>query len=157
MMYVRFPLSLPNFEDLQHERGIEISHETVRFWWNRFGPMFAAEIRKKRIHQLRAHSPKLFYRTTWKVTITDAGQIYYNHCRQALEGLAEVERAISDLHQTPKGKLNLTAPVAYGENRIAPLVNDFVDRYPELEINLTLTNKMLDLVAESYDLTIRLS
>jgi len=41
MLYVRFPLSLRNVEDLLHERGIEISHETVRFWWNRFGPMFA--------------------------------------------------------------------------------------------------------------------
>ena len=47
MLYVRFPLSLRNVEDLLHERGIEISHETVRFWWNRFGPMFAAEILKK--------------------------------------------------------------------------------------------------------------
>lgn len=47
MMYVRYPLSLRNVEDLLHERGIEISHETVRFWWNRFGPLFAAEIRKK--------------------------------------------------------------------------------------------------------------
>ena len=44
MMYVRFPLSLRNVEDLLHERGIDISHETVRFWWNRFGPMFAAEM-----------------------------------------------------------------------------------------------------------------
>ena len=42
MLYVRFPLSLRNVEDLQHERGIEISHERVRFWWNRLGPMFAA-------------------------------------------------------------------------------------------------------------------
>ena len=49
MMYVRFPLSLRNVEDLLHERGIDISHETVRFWWNRFGPMFAAEIRRKRV------------------------------------------------------------------------------------------------------------
>ena len=56
MMYIRFPLSLRNVEDLLHERGIEISHETVRFWWNRFGPMFAADIRKKRVQQLRAHS-----------------------------------------------------------------------------------------------------
>ena len=47
MMYVRYPLSLRNVEDLLAERGIEISHETVRFWWNRFGPMFAAEIRKR--------------------------------------------------------------------------------------------------------------
>jgi putative transposase len=49
MMYVRFPLSLRQVEDLLHERGVDISHETVRAWWNRFGPMFAAEIRKRRI------------------------------------------------------------------------------------------------------------
>ncbi len=54
MMYVRFPLSLRNVEDLLHERGIDISHETVRFWWNRFGPIFAAEIRRKRTQHLRA-------------------------------------------------------------------------------------------------------
>lgn len=54
MMYVRFPLSLRNVEDLLHERGIDVSHETVRFWWNRFGPMFAAEIRKKRADRMRA-------------------------------------------------------------------------------------------------------
>jgi len=56
MMYVRFPLSLRNVEDLLHERGIDISHETVRFWWNRFGPMFAAEIRRKRADRMRAYS-----------------------------------------------------------------------------------------------------
>ncbi|MGE4612316.1 MAG: IS6 family transposase [Paracoccaceae bacterium] len=56
MLYVRFPLSLRNVEDLLHERGIEISHETVRFWWNRFGPMFAAEIRRKRINRMRSYS-----------------------------------------------------------------------------------------------------
>ena len=46
MMYVRFPLSLRHVEDLLHERGIEVSHESIRFWWNRFGPIFAAELRK---------------------------------------------------------------------------------------------------------------
>ena len=50
MMYVRFPLSLRNVEDLLHERGIDICHETVRYWWNKFSPMFAREIRKKRIY-----------------------------------------------------------------------------------------------------------
>jgi putative transposase len=49
MMYVRYPLSLRQVEDLLHERGIDICHETVRVWWNRFGPLFAAEIKKKRI------------------------------------------------------------------------------------------------------------
>ncbi len=46
MLYVRFPLSLRNVEDLLHERGIDVSYETVRFWWNRFGPSFASEIRR---------------------------------------------------------------------------------------------------------------
>ena len=56
MLYIRFPLSLRNVEDLLHERGIDVSHETVRYWWNRFGPMFASEIRRKRVQQLRAYS-----------------------------------------------------------------------------------------------------
>jgi putative transposase len=67
MMYVRFPLSLRQVEDLLHERGIDVSHETVRAWWNRFGPMFAAEIRKRRIHhrsysRWRWHLDEVFVR-----------------------------------------------------------------------------------------------
>ncbi|MCV2886870.1 IS6 family transposase [Ruegeria aquimaris] len=54
MMYVRFPLSLRNVEDLLHERGIDVSHEAVRFWWHRFGPLFAAEIRKRRIASMKS-------------------------------------------------------------------------------------------------------
>jgi putative transposase len=56
MMYVRFPLSLRNVEDLLHERGIDVSHETVRFWRNRFGPMFAAGVRKTGVSRMRAYS-----------------------------------------------------------------------------------------------------
>jgi len=53
MMYVRFPLSLRNVEDLLFERGIDICHETVRLWWNRFGPLFAADIRRQRVSRMR--------------------------------------------------------------------------------------------------------
>jgi len=56
MMYVRFLRSLRNVEDLLHERGIDVSHETIRFWWSRFGPTFAAEIRRKRIKGMRSYS-----------------------------------------------------------------------------------------------------
>lgn len=52
MLYVRFPLSLRNVEDLLFERGIDVCHETVRFWWNRFGPMFAADIKRQRISRM---------------------------------------------------------------------------------------------------------
>ena len=54
MLYVRFPLSLRNVEDLLHERGIDVSHETIRYWWYRFGPIFAAEIRKRRVEGMRS-------------------------------------------------------------------------------------------------------
>jgi putative transposase len=54
MMYARFPLSLRNAEDLLFERGIDICHETVRLWWNRFGPLFVADIRRRRISRMRA-------------------------------------------------------------------------------------------------------
>ena len=54
MFYIRFPLFLRNVEDLLHERGIDISRETVRYWWDRFGPMFAAEIRRNRVSRMRA-------------------------------------------------------------------------------------------------------
>ena len=54
MLYVRFPLSLRNVEDLLHERGVDVSHETVRYWWHRFGPMFASEIRKRRIEGMKS-------------------------------------------------------------------------------------------------------
>jgi putative transposase len=54
MMYVRFPLSLRHVEDLLFERGIDISHETVRHWWNRFGPMFAADVRRQRVCRMKS-------------------------------------------------------------------------------------------------------
>ncbi|MEQ8369991.1 MAG: IS6 family transposase [Alphaproteobacteria bacterium] len=71
LMYVRYPLSLRQVEDILHERGIDICHETVRFWWNRFGPMFAAEIRKRPIQhrnysQWRWHLDEVFVRINGK-------------------------------------------------------------------------------------------
>ncbi len=75
MMYIRFPLSLRQVEDLLHERGIDISYETVRAWWNRFGPMFAAEIRKKRSASMRAHIQWRWHLDEVFVRIN--GEIYY--------------------------------------------------------------------------------
>lgn len=101
-------------------------------------------------------STRLLYRTTRRVSLTETGQLYYQHCRQVLDALEEAERAVTDLQQIPRGKLRLTAPVTYGEVTLAPLINDFALRYPELQVDMQLTNKKLDLVAEGYDLAIRL-
>lgn len=99
---------------------------------------------------------KLFHRTTRKVSTTEVGRIYHLHCRQALDGLDEAERAITNLQSSPRGSLKITAPVTYGEMNIAPLVNSFVAQYPELEVKLNLTNLKLDLIDEGYDLAVRL-
>ncbi len=101
-------------------------------------------------------SAKLFYRTTRRVAVTEVGNIYYQHCRQLLDGLDEAERAITNLQSTPTGKLKITAPTTYGERTIVPLINNFVAKYPELDVWLRLTNQTLDLIDEGYDLAIRL-
>lgn len=74
-MYVRFPLSLRNVEDLLFERGVDICHETVRFWWNRFGPMFAADIRRQRVSRMRG-----FHHWRWhldEVFVKIGGERHY--------------------------------------------------------------------------------
>ncbi len=75
MMYVRFPLSLRNVEDLLAERGIDICHETVRHWWNRFGPLFAADVRRQRTSRMRG-----FRQWKWhldEVYVKVGGEMHY--------------------------------------------------------------------------------
>jgi len=83
MMYVRYPLSQRQVEDLLFERGIDISHETVRYWWNRFGPMFAAAIRKRRIHSLS------FSQWRWHLDEAFAGSME----RRAISGVRWITKA----------------------------------------------------------------
>ncbi|WP_415906032.1 LysR substrate-binding domain-containing protein [Neptuniibacter sp. QD72_48] len=99
---------------------------------------------------------KLFYRTTRRVSVTEEGKVYYQHCRQLLDGLDEAERALSQLQSRPQGKLKLTAPTTFGETKIIPLLNDFMLQYPELEVECHLSNQRVALVEEGYDLAIRL-
>jgi len=74
-MYMKSPLSLLSFEDLPATRGIDICHETVRFWWNRFGPMFAAEIRSKRVDRMGAFMPWRWHLD--EVIVKINGQTHY--------------------------------------------------------------------------------
>ena len=99
---------------------------------------------------------KLFYRTTRKVSLTEEGRIFYQHCRSVLDGLDEAERAITNLQSKPHGKIKLTAPITYGEQQIMPLVNDFMKNYADVEVYANLSNQKIDLVEEGYDLAIRL-
>lgn len=99
---------------------------------------------------------KLLYRTTRKVSLTEEGELYYQHCRNILNHLDEAELSITNRQSNPKGRIKLTAPVTYGEYKVLPLINDFVCLYPEIEVSANLTNQQVDLVEEGYDLAIRL-
>ena len=99
---------------------------------------------------------KLFYRTTRKVSLTEEGRVFYQHCRSVLDGLDAAERAVTNLQSHPQGKIKLTASVTYGEQQILPLVNDFVERYPDIDVTAYLSNQRVDLIDEGFDLAIRL-
>ena len=99
---------------------------------------------------------KLFYRTTRKVSLTQEAQVFYQHCRNLLDGLDTAEQAITNLQSSPQGKIKLTAPVTYGEQKILPLVNDFVALYGEIEVTTELTNHRVDLIDGGFDIAIRL-
>lgn len=99
---------------------------------------------------------KLFVRTTRKVSVTEAGATYYHHCKPLVEGLGLAELAITQLHSSPQGKIKITAPVTFGEQVLAPLMHDFLLDYPQIELDLVLSNQQLDLVQEGFDLAIRL-
>ena len=99
---------------------------------------------------------KLFYRTTRKVTLTEEGQLFYQQCRSILDGLEVAERSLTNLQSTPQGKIKISAPVTYGERHIIPLINQFLMRYPQVEVEVQLSNQRIDLIEEGYDLAIRL-
>lgn len=99
---------------------------------------------------------KLLYRSTRSVSLTEEGLLYLQHCRHLVASLEEANRTLANLKATPRGLIKLTAPVYYGETRIAPLLHDFMLQYPDTELDLQLSNSKLDLVQGGFDLAIRL-
>ena len=99
---------------------------------------------------------RLLYRSTRKVSLTEAGQTFLQHCRNLLDARDEAWRAVSDLSAEPKGLLRMTCAVAYGERFVVPLVNEFMTLHPQLGVEIQLTNRPLDLLHEGLDLAVRL-
>lgn len=99
---------------------------------------------------------RLFYRSTRRVTLTEAGKTFLQHCQHLQDARDEAIQAVTDLSSEPKGLLRMTCSVAYGEEFIMPLVNDFMQQHPQLRIDMTLSNQTLDLLHGQFDLAIRL-
>ncbi|MGJ8647449.1 MAG: LysR family transcriptional regulator [Marinomonas colpomeniae] len=98
----------------------------------------------------------LLFRTTRRIRLSDAGELYYQHCRDLPEALGSAEEAISTLNQAPIGNFKMTCATTFGERYIAPLMNDFLLNHPKIELDFHLTNRAVDLIEEGYDLAIRM-
>lgn len=111
----------------------------------------------RQVAKLEEHlQTRLFYRSTRKVVLTEAGQTFLQHCLRLQDAREEALRAVGDLADEPKGLLRMTCAVAYGERFIVPLVNDFMQRHPQLRVEIELSNQTLDLLHGGMDLAIRL-
>jgi DNA-binding transcriptional LysR family regulator len=99
---------------------------------------------------------RLFNRTTRRVALTDEGRRYLDYARQILATLAEAERAISTDVSTPAGKLRVTAPVLFGQLHVAPAVTRFLQKHPLVQVELELSDRVVNLLDENFDVGIRI-
>jgi len=100
---------------------------------------------------------RLFHRTTRRLTLTEAGEALYRGSAPALADLGEVEKDVAQLAGAPRGRLRVSAPTYFGTATLAPLLKRFVERYPEVMLDLDLDDRIVDLVQERVDVAIRIS
>lgn len=111
----------------------------------------------RRVGELEQHlGLPLLYRTTRSLRLSDAGERYFEQCRNLLDGFVSAERQLSKEQEEPRGSLHITCATTFGERFVAPLLPEFLRRYPRIEIDLHLSNRRVDLIREQFDLAIRL-
>lgn len=100
---------------------------------------------------------RLLNRTTRRLSLTDTGAAYVERCRQLLDDLAEANAAASATTASARGRLKLNAPLTFGNLHLAPLWGEFLKLHPQVELDITLTDRVVDLVEEGFDLAVRIS
>jgi len=98
---------------------------------------------------------RLFVRTTRQIRLTDGGRAYFEQCRQALSQLVDAERQITGSQARPAGPLRISAPTPYAHYRLLPLMGEFRKLYPEVTVDIHVSNRNIDFADEGYDLAIR--
>ncbi len=110
----------------------------------------------KRINQLEAQlGVRLLHRTTRKLSLTEAGERYFEHASRALAAAGQAEDAVTELQGEPQGHLRISAPMSFGRLHVAPLIPKFLKRCPKLQIELVMDDRKVDLVAGGFDVAIR--
>jgi DNA-binding transcriptional LysR family regulator len=111
----------------------------------------------RKVAELESHlKTRLLHRTTRQLSLTEAGASYVAACRRILEEIGEAERAATGEYAVPKGELVVTAPVVFGRLHVVPVVAEFLAQYPEIDINLVLTDRVVHLMDEAADVAVRI-
>ena len=99
---------------------------------------------------------RLLQRSTRMLTLTEAGQSYYERMSRILSDVEEANRAVSQLQAAPRGRLRVNAPMSFGFLHLAGVLPDFMQRYPEVRIDLVMNDRFVDLVEEGFDVAVRI-
>lgn len=109
-------------------------------------------VASKRIKELEARlGVRLFNRTTRSITPTEVGRVFYEQARTVLASVDEAEAVVANFSETPRGALRVTAPLGIGRRIIAPLVPAFTERYPEVQVQMRLSDRLVDMMGERLD------
>lgn len=100
---------------------------------------------------------RLLNRTTRRLGLTEVGRAYYDRCRRILTDVEEAELAVHQAHATPRGILRLTGPSTFVQRHVAPYLPELLTRHPEVQIHLDVSDRIVDLVEEGFDLAIRIA
>lgn len=111
----------------------------------------------KYVAHLEEHlGTRLLQRTTRKLTLTESGAAYYERCIQILADIGEAEAGALHLNETPRGTLRMTMPVSFGILHMGPVVSRYLRQYPDVRVDINLTDRRVDLLEEGLDLAIRI-
>lgn len=105
-------------------------------------------------HDLKA---RLLNRTTRRLSLTEVGAAYYEHCARVVAEAEAADLVVSRLHATPSGVLKLTVPAAFGHLQVAPAISELLTRYPEMAVQIVMNDRPVDLAEEGYDVAIRVT
>lgn len=110
----------------------------------------------RRVASLEARlDVKLMHRTTRKLSLTESGRVYYEHCARLMSEARDADYAIKVMHSTPSGLLNISVPETFGRACVLPILPDFLKQYPDIRLNLTITSRKVDLIEDRCDVAVR--
>ncbi|MGH8354328.1 MAG: LysR family transcriptional regulator [Pseudomonas sp.] len=110
------------------------------------------------LNELESHlGTRLLNRSSRKLSLTESGEALYERCKAILDEVSEAEALASSSSLRPRGRLRINAPLSFGVQHLAPLWPEFMRQYPEVELDVALSDRVVDIVEEGYDLAIRIS